>query len=696
MPPPDLTRLLRPRSIAIVGATSRPGSLADNVFRARRWLGWDGEIHLVNPRHTQISERTCYPSLGALPAVPDCALFAINDSRLPDAFEDAAAAGVGAGVVLGRVYGTTPAGEPIAQRVRAIASAAGMTLCGGNCMGYVNLRDGLQITGMPFRSLARPDGIALISHSGSTWSGLVGNGRQLGIDFAVSAGQELVTNMGDYLDFMLDQPGIRAVACVIETLRDPEKFLAAADRADRMGIAVIALKLGRSDVARRFAISHSGAISSTAAAYDTVFRRHNIIQVRTLDEMLDTLELFRGVRRPEVPGLALGTDSGGERQLIVDIAADIGLSFADLGPATLGELQTLLDPGMQAANPLDYWGDGSNVIRPCLATMARDPSVGMVVMASNLPAGRDFSRDCAVAVIAVHNECSKPVALLGNIATTMSPEEVASVRAAGIPVLMGTEGGLRAIGHFLDHSVRKGPCAVRRHMPCEAAARWRETLLSTAAHPPGSGAGFALLHDYGIATTPFATVPDPAALASFVREVGFPIVLKIDDPSIPHKSDVGGVALNLTSVEAAEAAFHTLLERHPGTRLLAQKQAQGQELILGMVRDRDFGPLLTVGLGGIHAEVLRDVVLLPVPVDRAGALESLRSLRAFPLLSGARSQTPADLDAVADAIVALSRLALDLGDTITEIEINPLIAGPSGAIAVDCLINLEKAPSHAE
>ena len=693
----SMARLLRPGSVAIVGASNRSGSFSYNLLNSLRSNGYQGQLLPINPRYTEIDGIPCYPSFADLPVTPDCALYAVGDRNLIPMVELAAQAGVGGGVIFGRVQGHDDQGRDIQSSISEIGRRADMAICGGNCMGYLNLRDGLQVAGMPFAGLTASSGISLISHSGSSWAALVGNRRGLGFDFAISAGQELVTNLGHYIDFLLDQPGTRAIVCIIEAVRDPERFLAAVNRADRMGVPIIALKLGRSERGKQFAVSHSGAMSGSAAVYDAVFAAQNIIQVRTLDELLDTVELFAATPRPQIPGVAIGTDSGGERQLIVDLASEIGVSLPALSEATGAKIEALLDPGMAAANPLDYWGDGGDVMAPCLSLLAADPAVGMVVMASNMPPGRPFVAQCAQAIIDVRQQTDKPLALMGNSATTMASEGIAQVRAAGIPVLMGTDSALKAVRHFTTY--RAGTAMAPAKTEAADIARvsaWRARVTPTAEGNLSSADGFDLLAEFGIATARFARIRGVEGLARFTGTGGFPMVLKLDDPAIPHKSEVGGVILGIGSPEKAHESHALLHSRHPGAALIAQAQASGFELILGMTTDADFGPMVTVGLGGIYAEIFRESVVLPPPIGRNAAETALRSLKFFPVLEGARGKAAADLDALLRTVEAFGRLAAAATGIISEIEINPLLIGPDGAVAVDCLTTLSGYASHAQ
>ncbi len=547
----SIDKLLRPNSIAIVGASNRGETFSFNLLKSLSSHGYRGEIFPVNPRYDTIGSVRCYPSLSSLPSVPDCVLYAVADRNLVAAVEEGAACGAAGGVIFGRAQGSDANGRDIQASITAIGRNAGMSLCGANCMGYLNLLDGLQVAGMPFAGLAAKSGISLVSHSGSTWAGLVGNKRGIGFDFAISAGQELITNIGHYIDFLLDQESTRAIVCIIEAVRDPDRFLSAVNRADRLGVPVIALKLGRSEKGKRFAISHSGALSGSTAVYEAVFEAQNLIQVRTLDELLDTVELFAGPRRPKGIGIGIGTDSGGERQLIVDVATDVGIDLPELSPASALKIQQLLDRGMEAANPLDYWGDGKDVMAPCLSLLSEDPAIETVVMASNMPPGRPFVAQCADAIIEVSQRTEKPVALMGNIATTMACDGIARVRAAGIPVLMGTDTGLRALRHFTRY--RPGSAKPLLSPGNEEYAKILEWKRGIGSHRRtlASADGFDLLTTFGIEVAPFARIASCDDLERILEGKTFPIVLNIDYTANPHKNEVNGFMLGISTKEQA-------------------------------------------------------------------------------------------------------------------------------------------------
>ncbi|HMK68176.1 MAG TPA: CoA-binding protein, partial [Stellaceae bacterium] len=432
--------LLRPRSIAIFGASTREGSFGLRLLNSITGGRYGGAVYPINPRYEEIGERRCYPSLKDLPQSADCVAFAVSDDLVEAALAEAADAGVRAAVIFGRAYEPRNGPGPSrVERLAAIAREAGMAVCGNNCMGFFNSIDGIKMSGNPPPLPDAKGTVGLVSHSGSTWSGLIGNQRDLTFNYAVSAGQEIATTMAEYIEFLLLQPETRAIGCLLETVRAPDRFIAAIEKADRLGIPVVALKLGRSERGRHFALAHSGALAGSDAAYRAIFERHNVIGVQTPDELTDMLELLKSPRRPGSGGIGIVTDSGGERELIVDLASDIGADLAELGPATRERLLGILDPGMEPQNPVDSYGDGRMLMEDCLRAVAEDPGVAVVALATNLVHGRPYARLSSTAIEHVFAATQKPALVFGNLHSSVSREEATRLRALGVPVLMGSE-----------------------------------------------------------------------------------------------------------------------------------------------------------------------------------------------------------------------------------------------------------------
>jgi acyl-CoA synthetase (NDP forming) len=690
--------LLRPRSIAVYGASPREESLSQRLLGSLASMSYAGDVYLVNPKYKEIAGRVVYPDLPSIGRPVDNTVLAVGDAQLEASFDDVLAAGIPSAVVMGRGQEAHPApGAPsMLDRLGAKARRAGVAVCGANCMGYVNLLDGIQVTGMPFKRLGPAGGVALISHSGSTWSGLLGNQRGIGFNFAVSAGQELATTMAEYIGYMARQPSTRVIACILETVRDPSTFIAALRDARERGIPVVILKLGRSAAGKAFAQSHTGALSGSAAVHDAVFERNGAVSVRSLDELLDTCELFLYSRKPPRAGIGVVTDSGGERQLISDLAADIGVEFVGLHSRTADRLARSLDPDIAPANPLDYWGNaGSSILLPCLQGVADDPGVGITVLATNMAVGRDYPVECSGVLEALKRAGTGEIVLMGNIASTLSPVECARLRGGGIPVLMGTETGLRALRHFTRyHFERLAPPRQGGADPA-VAARWTARL---AARGPGgldAATSFSMLSDFGIALAPWIATDDASAAVRFAEETGYPVVAKIDAADVAHKSDVGGVRTGLDSAAAVGAAAAQLQALGFGRNLLLQRQVGGTELIVGMSTDRQFGPVFTLGGGGVFVEVFQDVALCLPGDAESTILGRLRSLKVRKVLEGARGRRPADLPAIAAVIAKFMDMCMALSGLVEEIEINPLMVDGASIAAVDALVVLKQKAADA-
>ena len=677
--------LFAPRSVAIVGASAQAGSLGQRLLSNVVGRRYGGPIYPINPRYEQLQGLACYPSVAAVPETVNCAAFAVSDDRIEAALADAGAAGVRGAVVYGRLYEPPGAkAPPRPQRVAAIAQAAGMAMCGGNCMGFINTHAGLTLSGNPPPIPDRPGRIAIVSHSGSTWSGLVGNQRNLDVTYAISAGQELAGTLADHIEFILDDDETRAIGLVLETIRDAEGFARAAARAEAKGVPIVALKLGRSEMGRRFALAHSGALAGSAEIYQAYFERLNIPICTTLDQMTDTLELLSCRRAPTHGGLGAATDSGAERQLVVDLAADLGCEIATLTSATEAKLAGILDPGMSTANPVDVFGDGKMVLQECLEAIAADESVGIVAAVTNLVPGRAYLASATDAVERASAGTKKPLLVLGNLHSTVSREAAARLRDRDIPVLMGTATGLHAIRAALTwHRKRAEAHPPAEAAPARLAAEWHARLKAGQLDPVE---GLAMFKAFGGPVAPDARAENEGEALAAAERLGFPLVLKTANPEVAHKTEAGGVVLGIGDAAALAQAYRRIA-LSCGPLMHLQKQApDGVEIFLGIVGDPQLGPVMTLGLGGLFVEVFRDVVTAIPPVSAQTAHQLLRRLRAYPLLTGTRGRPPLDLDRLCEAVAAFSRLAAALGEDLGEFDVNPLICGSWGAMAVDALV----------
>ncbi len=709
---PAVTAMLEARSVALVGASARPGSLGARMIAEVARSPSRPRSYLVNPRYADIGGTPCLPSLAELPEPVDLVLLAVPDSALEHELGVAARTGARSAIIFGSAF-DLPGTSGRRDRLAAIAGQAGMAVCGAGCMGFVNVARGLRAVGYIEPDL-QPGPVALVTHSGSVFSALLRARRGFGFSLAVSSGQELVTTAAAYARYALSLPETRVLALVLEAIRDAADLRAVLAEALAADVPAVLLSVGASEAGQALVSAHSGALAAADGAWEALAGAYGLHRVRDLAELADTLELFSagprsagrrsagpywaGRRRaPGTAGIATVHDSGLERAHVADLAAELGVPFAPLGAATRDRLAAVLDPGLAPGNPLDVWGTGRDtepLFTECLSALAADPAVAAVALAVDLVPEFDGDESYPQAVLAAAARTAKPVAVLAGLPAAVDPAAAARLRASGVPVLEGARSGLLALRHLLDHT---GPPEMGTapppapDPPGDTARRWRQAL---ARHPGGPGGAvlFDLLRDYGIPAVrarPAAT--RPAALAA-AAAVGYPVVLKTDEPGIAHKSDVGGVRLGLGDPGAAGAAYDDLAARLGPRVLVCQTAPPGTELALGVVRDAALGPLLIISAGGVLIEILSERAVLLAPVTRSAAVAALRRLRLAAVLAGTRGQPPADLGAIADAITGLSCLACDLGDALEALDINPLICGPSGAIAADVLLIPRPAP----
>ena len=690
---PAVTAMLEARSVALVGASARPGSLGARMITEVARSPSRPRTYLVNPRYADIDGTPCLPSLAELPEPVDLALLAVPDSALEAQLGAAARSQARSAVIFGSAF-DLPGTSGLRGRLAAIAARAGMAVCGAGCMGFVNVARGLRAVGYVEPDL-HPGPVALVTHSGSVFSALLRARRGFGFSVAVSSGQELVTTAAAYARYALSLPETRVLALVLEAIRDAADLRAALAEALAADVPAVLLSVGASEAGQALVSAHSGALAAADGAWEALAAAYGLHRVRDLAELADTLELFAvgrgGARRcggPGTGGIATVHDSGLERAHVADLAAELGVPFAPLGPATRGRLAAVLEEGLAPDNPLDVWGTGRDtepLFAECLSALAADPAVAAVALAVDLVPEFDGDESYPRAVLAAAERTAKPVAVLAGLAAAVDPAAAARLRAAGVPVLEGTRTGLLALRHLLDHAEPKDPPP--DSAPAQAlgatARRWRETLLRDPA--PSGAVLFDLLRDYGIPAVRSRQATTRIAAVAAAAAIGYPVVLKTDEPGIAHKSDVGGVRLGLGDPGAVGAAYDDLAARLGPRVLLCQTAPPGTELALGVVRDAALGPLLVVSAGGVLIEIFAERAVLLAPVTRSAAVTALRRLRLAAVLAGTRGQPPADLGAIADAITGLSRLACDLGDVLAALDINPLICGPSGAVAADVL-----------
>lgn len=672
---PRLRRMLEARTVAVLGASERPDSfgwrMTTEVLRSpgfeRAWL--------VNPGRGAVLGRPCVPALADVPEPVDLVLLGVPDTAVPALLREASARGDAGAVVFGSAHGL---------RDEIVAAAAGLEVCGAGCMGFVNVSAGVRAIGYLEPDPLPAGPVALVTHSGSVFSAMLRTHRRLEYSLAVSSGQELVTTTADYLGYALSRPETRVVGLVLETLRDAPGLAAALAHAAEIDVPVVALTVGSSTRGRDLVEAHSGAIAGSDAAWEAMFAAYGVHRVDDLGELVDSLECFavgRRVRR-RAGGVATVHDSGAERVLAADVAESLGVPFAPLSEGTVKRLGGLLDPGLEPTNPLDVWGAGhdpESLFADCLVALADDDEVDVVALAVDLVPEYDGDESFPRALDRLVAATDKPVVVLSNLAAAVDQPLATALRQKGIPVLEGTRSGLRALGHLRDQAVRPA----RGETPAvdeERQRRWTG-LLSR-----GDADALELLRDYGVPVVDTCLVDDEVAAVAVAETLGWPVVLKTATPEVRHKLDVGGVRLGLTDAQSIRTAYADLAGRL-GPRVVVQHQVPpGVEIALGIHRDPLVGPLLLVAAGGALVELLAERAVALPPVDTDVARRLVDGLRLASLLAGHRGAPASDVTGLVEAVVAVSRIAQEVGDRLDALDVNPLVVHRDGVVAVDALV----------
>jgi acyl-CoA synthetase (NDP forming) len=650
-----------------------------------------GAIYPVNPRRQTVEGINCYTSLTALPEIPDLVVFTIADQRLEACLDEAIGLGIPAAAIFSSLQQADGSEPTMSQRVRDKAIAAGMLLHGGNCMGFFNFTDGAWISGFDTREHGHPGNVVLLSQSGAGMSGILDCEERLDFSFAASTGQELCLSVEDYLDFALDQPQTRVVGLFLETSRHPQRLIAALDKARRREIPIVAIKVGKTELAAQLAISHSGALAGSDASYQAVFDAYGVQRVDDMAELAAALILFSRTAPLAEGTLVTLHDSGGERQLAIDLAEELAVPLAQLASTTVERLEKILDPGLPAVNPLDAWGSGGadapDSMTECFTALLQDPGAALgAVVHDRAPGGGIYPAYLDYLRVA-RKASGKPVCLVANQQGSGSDPLVVAATREGLPVVDGIRPFLVAARCLIDYR----DFQARTHKPPPTAVkadvieRWRHYLDNTQWVPETKAAE--LLRDFGIPVVESIPIADPDQLHKLSAGLPYPVVLKTASPGIAHKSDIGGVILDIRDRRQLTDAYAQMAQKLGPQALVAPMiEHRGLEMILGISRDEQFGPMVVMGIGGIYAETVRDAVVMLPPFTASQASASLDSLRLRALLDGGRGHPPLARERFCQMAACLSTLALTLADSLMEVDINPVHLMANDCLGLDALV----------
>jgi acyl-CoA synthetase (NDP forming) len=689
-----LQPLLKPASIAVLGASQKSGTVGNEIIVNLRKGGFQGEIYAVNPGYERVENLPCYPSLVDLPERPEQVIFAISDERIEAALDDVIALGIPACTIFSALILSNDRTPNLKQRIARKAQAAGLLIAGANGMGFYNIRDRVLAGGFDTREHPFPGNVTLISQSGAGMSGIVDCEERIQFNFAVSSGYELTVSMEDYLDYALDLPETRVVGLFLETSRYPNKLIQAFKKANQRNIPIVVLKVGRTNLAAELAVSHSGALAGNDKCYDALFHNYGVQRVEDMDQLAATLIMFAQTNLTAAGGLVCLHDSGGERQLIIDLADRLSVPLTDLQNTTLNQLERLLDPGLPAVNPLDGWGAGGTdapiKMAACFTTLLMDSGAALGAVFHDRGPNSKVYEPYLDYLYQAQSATGKPVFLVANRQGSGSDQLAITSTHQGFPVIDGATQflvGARCLLNYRDFQLRE-PSQVD-NLDQDKCEYWRARLRSE--NRVSETLASQCLADLGIPMLQSVLVSNQDELQSAAATVGFPLVLKTAQLGIDHKSNVGGVFLNILNESQLLGAYIDMTERlGPQAMIAPMVNSDGIEMILGISRDDQFGPTVVVGFGGMYAEVLADVSVLMPPFDSATVKRALQSLAMYELLVGPRGASKLAIDSYCEAAVTLSLFAVVLADTVVEVDINPIKLSVDGCLGLDALMVLSE------
>jgi len=716
--------LLNPRNVVILGATDKTGNWAQRVWRNLKRYGFERPIYPFNPGRESVWDARCYRTFAELPEKPDHLVVLIPANAVPDALADAAAAGARSATVMTSGFGEAgdAAGAALERRLRDVIARTGLALSGPNCLGNMNAF--AQFMTMPDDRMQRvaPGPVAIIGQSGGLAMAIKRTLEERGVDTGVviTSGNESGLTTADYIAYFAAQPEIKAIVSYLESVHDAPAFLAACRTARASGKAVIVVKLGASDDGRKAALAHTGRLAGSMAAFDAVAGPAGVIRVRNLDGVVEAVEYAVHAPMPKGRGLGAITFSGGLRGMLLDAACAQGLAFAPLAPATRTQLQALLTVGTTIGNPLDAGFaalTSQDAYLKCVEILLDDPGIELLLLQEELPRGPGTEKKEAnlAAVNEIAARARKPIAFVTMISHGLT--DYARALRAKLPHLAFLQeidkslATARAIIDYAEHAreaERSPPCAPRSELDSSPVnGRGKAALDRVLRGASGREVlnevdSKKLLKAYGISSPREGLARSERDAVSLAKKIGFPAAAKIVSAELAHKSDIGGVVLGITSAAEVRAAYKRLMglaarraKVEPEGVLIAEQIAGGLELVLGMHRDPEMGPVIVFGAGGTELELARDVALAPPPLDARAAKALVMRTRASHLIRGYRGKPPFDMDALVGALTGLSQLVMDAGARLTSIDVNPFLLKRRGGVALDALVVLAEHASDS-
>ena len=704
--------MLHPRNIVLVGATDKPGNYAERIWNNLVKYHYRGGLYPVNAKRQSIWGVPCYKDFASLPDKPDHVLVLVPARFAVQVIRDAAAAGARSATIVTSGFSELQDAESqkLAGELQQAIRQTGLAVTGPNCLGNLSAGENL-FTNIDDRVVTMTAGpVAIAGQSGAIVMAIrqALEDRGVGVGYMVTTGNEAGLETPDLMAYFAADPSVRVIVVYLEGVRNTKAFRSACKAARAAGKPVIALKLGTSEGGRAAAMAHTGALAGSIETFDAVSTREGVIRVRGLDELIETTECFVHAEAPKGNRLAAVTLSGGKRGLLIDAFHSAGLNFAELSAGASGKLAKMLGPGSIVGNPLDAGFAAvvdPSVYMQSIQIMIDDPDTDIVIIDAELPKAPHELRERNLRIVNdMAGTASKPVVYISTMSIGFT-EFTKTLRKSlpHIAVMQGLDRAVGAIKALIDYA------SLPKEVPdvvSGSSASARATLERTLKHAKGAAldevASKKLLRAYGIPVSREEIAQTAADAVKIAKKIGFPVVAKVVSRDILHKSDIGGVVLNLTSAAEVRQAFNDItarvrkLKNKPKLEgvLIAQQVKADLELVIGASLDAEMGPVVLFGSGGVDIELIKDVALAGAPLDAAEARQLIRRTKAGVKLKGYRGKPPLHEASAVKAIVGLSNLMADAGTRIASIDVNPFLINTRTGVAVDGLIVLNNAAAR--
>jgi acetyltransferase len=706
----SLEGVFNPRSVAVIGASEVPGKAAERRTRSLIEGGYKGDIYLINPKRSELFGRTAYPNILAVERDVDLVMIVVAPRFLAQAVADSIKMGAKGIIIITAGLGESgEAGKKIEAQILAEAAKTGAYVIGPNCSGMFSASASMNLLGVP---RLRRGAVSVLAQSGNVIDSLTHYAGVRGAGFSkiISLGNAIGVGFADYIAYLKDDPDTKAVMIYLEGIKDGNRLIRVA-RETAKEKPVIALKVGRSKAGARAAASHTGSLAGDELIADAAFRQAGIVRVSNVDELFDVAHTFSTCPLPKGNRVAILSEGGGDNSIAADNAETRGMAVPVLSKATQEKITPFLLEGMPAANPIDYGGtaeENPHMITECVRVCLEDDQVDGVYITGFFGG---FKEIIAPHVAELEEQTSRDLVDLVKtkkkpvfVHTSFAREPVKSLdilKAGGVPVFESSERTARCLSALMKFSLNRkkfagmGPIETKgkehpvvKRLFKKARDEGRDSLLETESRD--------LLRHYGVSLPGAVLARSPEEAGEGAARMGFPVAMKIVSPDILHKSDAGGVKLNIGDQKAASAAYTEILNKALNVTardrvvgvMLSPMAPKGQECIAGMIRDRQFGPVIMFGLGGIFVEILKDVSFRVAPVSGLDIDEMIREIKGYKILTGIRGERPKDIGAVKNILARLNRIAVD-NPEIQEIDLNPLIVHEKGVSIVDSRVILK-------